>query len=124
MSRRPLANAKGFALANVLVFAALALLAWTVGYRKLMTVTRAEETVVLGTDTALPAPALARGVSLLRNGSPPTDNYRCYTAITGADGQTTNFTLTYTRIGDAGQRTWSVLAASGATDTQCPQTFG
>ncbi len=124
MNRRPLANANGFALANVLVFAALALLAWTVGYRKLMTLTRAEETVVLGTDASPPAPALARGVSLLRNGSPPADNYRCFTAITGGDGQTTTFTLTYTRIGDPGQRTWSVSATSGSTDTQCPATFG
>ena len=121
MSRRPLTNANGFALANVLVFAALALLAWTVGYRKLMTLTRAEETVVLGTDASAPAPALARGMSLLRKGSPPADNYRCTIVITSGDGQTTAFALTYARV-DAS--TWSVSATAGSVDTQCPGTFG
>lgn len=124
MSRQPLVNANGFALANVLVFAALALLAWTVGYRKLMTLMRAEETVVSGTDASPPAPALARAMSLLRNGSPPTDNYLCYTVITGGDGQTTTFTLTYTRVGDPAQRTWSVSATPRSADTECPGSFG
>ena len=119
-----MANAHGFALANVLVFAAIALLAWTVGYRKLMSLTRAEETVVLGTDASAPAPALARAMSLLRNGSPPVDNYRCYTVITSSDGQTTAFALKYTQVGDAAQRTWSVSATPGSADTQCPGAFG
>jgi hypothetical protein len=123
MSRQPLVNANGFALANVLVFAALALLAWTVGYRKLMTLMRAEETVVLGTDASPPAPALARALSLLRNGSPP-GNYSCSTVITSADSQTTTFTLTYTQVGDPAQRTWSVSATPGSADSQCPGAFG
>jgi len=116
-------NANGFALANVLVFAALALLAWTVGYRKLMTLMRAEETIALGTDASPPAPALARGISLLRSGSPPADNYQCVTIIVGANGQTTAFTLTYARVGDPSQGTWSVSAAAGSVDTQCPARF-
>ena len=123
MSRQPLTNANGFALANVLVFAALALLAWTVGYRKLMTLVRAEETVVLGTEAPSPGPALARAMSLLRNGSPPTGNYLCYTVITGEDGETTTFKLTYTRVGDPAQHTWSVSATPGSADTQCPGAF-
>ena len=124
MSRQPLVNAHGFALANVLVFAALALLAWTVGYRKLMILMRAEETVVLGTDAPSPGPALARAMSLLRSGSPPGDNYRCDIAITSGDGHTTTFALTYTRVGAVADRTWSVSATPGGADTQCPEAFG
>lgn len=83
-------NSKGFALVGVLVFYVLALLMWSVGYRKLAALMRVEETA-MGSPLDLSS-ALARGMSLLRTGVPPADPYQCRLVLESGD----EYILTYT----------------------------
>ncbi len=120
MNRRrhhPRTARRGYILASVLIFLALAFAAWVLMFHSSATLIRVEQARMLEQSRATwTAPATAAGLRLLETGTPPLDDYQCKLTLT-QNGQTRYFLLSYEKIADA---RWTLTCIPTVADNYAP----
>ena len=112
---------RGFALAAVVPLILLGLIAWGGTYRHLSPILKLEERAAELKKQALASqPALARGVDLLRTGTPPESPYTCRIVFAQQGGKAER-DVTFSKFGPD---LWQVadMPATGSRD-RCPDAF-
>jgi len=122
MKTRP--RRDGYAMVLVLVFIALMLTFYSVSYRHVAATLRAETVRIRQRQRDEGCiQAVARGLTLLETGSPPSNPYTC-AAVIGAPPEERSFTVTFT---SETEDVWSVCAVPTEWPDQpeaMPSSFG
>lgn len=114
---RPGSQRGGYAMALALLFIVLFFGLWGVAYRQTAAALRAasaqSQRVVRDEGSTQ---ALARGLTLLETGQPPSDPYACLTVVTTSSGPRP-YTVTYT---SEGPNAWAIHAAPAPPGDTAP----